>query len=58
MNSLESLTNDVDRSVRLPDSPVAFDESFVVPDLPYSGPSLVVQARIVNTPRLPDPIFD
>jgi hypothetical protein len=58
MNSLESLTNDVDKSIRLPDLPVAFDESFVVPDLPYSSPSVVVQARIVNTPRLPDPIFD
>jgi len=58
MNSLKSLTNDVDKSIRLPDLPVAFDESFVVPDLPYSSPSVVVQARIANTPRLPDPIFD
>ena len=58
MNSLKSLTNDADKSIRLPDLPVAFDESFVVPDLPYSSPSVVVQARIVNTPRLPDPIFD
>lgn len=58
MNSLKSLTNDVDKSIRLPDLPVAFDESFAVPDLPYSSPSVVVQARIVNTPRLPDPIFD
>ena len=58
MNSLKSLTNDVDKSIRLTDLPVAFDESFVVPDLPYSSPSVVVQARIANTPRLPDPIFD
>ncbi len=58
LKSLGSLTNDVDRSIRLPDLPVTFDESFVVPDFPYFGPSVVVKASLVNTPRLPDRIFD
>jgi hypothetical protein len=58
LKSVGSRTNDIDRSIRLPDLPVAFDDSFVVPDFPYSSPSVVVKARLVNTPRLPDRIFD
>jgi hypothetical protein len=47
-----------ENSSRLPDEPVAFDEQFDIPDFPHSGEAKVVEARLANLPRLPDPIFD